>query len=156
MRTIYHVLPRDENQCVICWQEKVVIPPPTPSARPRQKLNIFQLSVDAPRGGSVHASGTLPGVNTSSYNRRLNFCGRVVSKKVVPLGKSRNRCERPLMLYTYTALAPQGLIRRLLFTIYQLIENEQSNPRQLILNRHHEAWYRMILIIMKNDLILLM
>ena len=29
---------------------------PPPPARPRQKLSIFQLSVDALRGGSVHAS----------------------------------------------------------------------------------------------------
>ena len=90
--TIYHVLSRDENQCVIGWQEKVVSTP----ARPRQKLNIFQLSVNAPRRGSFHASGTRPSVNTPSYYRRLNFCGRVVSKKVVPLRKSSNRCERPL------------------------------------------------------------
>ena len=90
-----HVLPRDEKQRVIGWQEKSRKPP---RVGPRQKLNIFQLSVDAPREGSVHASGTRPGVNTSSYYRRLNFCGRVVSKKVVPLGKSRNRCEHPLTL----------------------------------------------------------
>ena len=82
----------DENPCVIGCQKKSEPPPPP------LRLNIFQLSVDAPRGGSVHASGTLPGVNTSSYYRRLNFYRRVVSKKVVLLGKSRNRCERPLTL----------------------------------------------------------
>ena len=86
----------NESRKVASWSyihRKHIVSTP---AHPRQKLNIFQLSVDSRRGGSAHASGTLPGVKTSSYYRRLNFCGRVVSQKIVSLGKSRNRCERPL------------------------------------------------------------
>ena len=112
---IWHVLPRDEKQCVIRWQEKSRQLPP----RVRDKSSKLFNFLWTRREGV--ASAPLPRVNTTSYYRRFNFSGRVE-----PLGKSRNRCEGPFRVNNpYSFSNP-----RVVYMTYSKALSHLGNHRQ--------------------------